>query len=83
MPSVIPTPYPSVACANYGRRSLLLTSRWLPDGESWAGVVTSLYTEDGTLINRHIGARPDREYACTDPDIGCFTAEFMFTVTVG
>ena len=55
-----------------------MSYRWLPSGVEYAGVFTTI-TLDGSMIYNKIGARPDREYRCMDPDAGCFEMTFSFT----
>ena len=78
-PSPLPSPYPSVSCPLTDPPNVLIWSRWLPDGASWAGVATTQYDADGVVVRQTVGARPDREYECTACSQGCFELKFSFS----
>ena len=57
---------------------VLLTRRFRPDGDSWSGVTSYLWSDTGTLLDSYVGARLHKEYTCVDCDVGCFVSEFNF-----
>ena len=82
VPTSIPTSYPSVACDgenDEGNGYFFRTSeRFLPDGASWETVTTTVTRDDGLVLSTVTGARPDRDYGCTEERDGCFVVKFVF-----
>ena len=57
----------------------MVSTRWLPDGESWVGTTSTFYTANQTELGIYIGEREDRRYACFSKDAGCFIVKFTFS----